>query len=111
MKRFYLATPTRYEDQVIEDLGALGTVQLITDYTVGGFKKVDTVEKCEKYVKLQQRMASILSTLPPEKPPKKSFIQSLKGGSVKPKPREIAPIRKANLDEIEASVLETEKTL
>jgi len=111
MKRFYLATPTKYEDQVIEDLGALGTVQLITDYTIGGFKKVDTVEKCEKYVKLQQRMASILSSLPSEKPLKKSFIQSLKGGSVKPKPREIVPFRRANLDEIEASVLETEKTL
>lgn len=111
MKRFYIATPTRYEDQVIEDLGALGTAQLIADYTVGGFKKVDTIEKCEKYLKLQQRMSSVLSALPPEKRPKKSFIQSLRGGHVNQKPAEVAPLRKASLDEIESSVLETEKTL
>lgn len=73
MKRFYLASPSRYEDQVIEALGQLGTVQLITDYTVNGFKKVDTVEKCEKYVKLQQRMSSVLSTLPPQKGTKKGL--------------------------------------
>jgi vacuolar-type H+-ATPase subunit I/STV1 len=111
MKRFYLATPTKYEDQVIEDLGALGTAQLITDYTVGGFKKVDTVEKCEKYLKLQQRMTSVLSALPPEKRAKKSFIQSLRGGSSSQKARAVIPPRRPNLDEIESSVLETEKAL
>jgi V/A-type H+-transporting ATPase subunit I len=111
MKRFYIATPTEYEDQVIEDLGALGTTQLIADYTVGGFKKVDTIEKCEKYLKIQQRMSSVLSALPPERPPKKSFIRSLRGGHVKQKPAEITPLRKASLDVIESRVLETEKTL
>jgi vacuolar-type H+-ATPase subunit I/STV1 len=110
MRRFYLATPTRYEDQLIEKLGALGAVQLITDYAVGGFKRVDTVEKCEKYVKLQQRIASVLSTLPPEKAPRKSFMQSLKRSSRQPKQREIT-LSKVSLDEIESSVLEIEKKL
>jgi len=79
MKRFYLATPTKYEDRIIEELGALGFVQLITDYTINGFRKVDSVEKCEKYVKLQQRMSSVLSSLPPEKAVKKGLTRSLKG--------------------------------
>jgi len=110
MKRFYLATPTRYEDQVIEELGALGAVQLITDYSIGGFKRVDTVEKCERYVKLQQRMASILAALPTKKAPKKGFMRSIRRSSGKPKPSEFA-FPKANLGEIESGVLEIERTL
>lgn len=107
MKRFYLATPTRYEDQVIENLGALGTIQLITDYTINGFKRVDTVEKCEQYVKLQQRINSVLSNLPPEKAMKKNLVQSLKGSFSKPTQRvTLAP--RVDLAEIESHVREIE---
>jgi vacuolar-type H+-ATPase subunit I/STV1 len=110
MKRFYLATPTRYEDQVIENLGGLGTVQLITDYTINGFKRVDTVEKCEKYVKLQQRISSVLSTLPPERAAKKGLLQSLKENFGKPMQSGVT-VPEMGLDEIESQVLETEKRL
>jgi len=110
MKRFYLALPTRYEDQVIETLGGLGTVQLITDYTINGFKKVDTVEKCEKYVKLQQRIGSILSTLPPEKVTKKSLFHLLKKGAASPTQKGPGSPN-ASLEEIESRVLETETQL
>jgi V/A-type H+-transporting ATPase subunit I len=109
MKRFYLATPTKYEDEVIENLGALGTVQLITDYTVNGFKRVDTVEKCEKYVKLQQRITSVLSTLPAERA-KKSGLQSFKDSFSKPIQRTVL-VLKISLDEIDSEVAETEKEL
>jgi vacuolar-type H+-ATPase subunit I/STV1 len=110
MKRFYLALPTRYEDQVIETLGGLGSVQLITDYTVNGFKRVDTVEKCEKYVKLQQKISSILSALPSEKIPKKSLLQLLKKSDAQPA---LAGTSYSNnsLEQIESEVLQTEAQL
>jgi vacuolar-type H+-ATPase subunit I/STV1 len=111
MKRFYLALPTRYEDQVIETLGGLGTVQLITDYTINGFKKVDTVEKCEKYVKLQQRISSILSTLPPEKVTRKSLLHFLKKSAAKPIQKGSSSSPNASLEQIESRVLETETQL
>jgi vacuolar-type H+-ATPase subunit I/STV1 len=110
MKRFYLASPSRYEDQVIEALGQLGTVQLITDYTVNGFKKVDTVEKCENYVKLQQRMSSVLSTLPPQKGTKKGLARSLKESFGKPMQREVE-VPDVGLEQIESHILETEARL
>jgi len=110
MKRFYLAVPTRCEDQVIETLGALGTVQLITDYTINGFRRVDTVEKCEKYVKLQQRMSSVLSTLPPERVAKKGLTQLLKESFGKSMQRGIQ-VPKVGLEQIESHVLETETVL
>ena len=102
MKRFYLVTPTKYEDQIIESLGGLGSTQLISDYTIKGFKRLENVEKCEKYIKLQQRIASILSTLPPEKVAKKGIFGSLKRGSGKPKPKE--PSSSPSLEEIEPHV-------
>ena len=110
MKRFYLATPTKYEDRIIEDLGALGFVQLISDYTVNGFRKVDSVEKCEKYVKLQQRMSSVLSALPPEKAAKKGLAQSLKGSFHKSVPSRRTPAS-VSLDQIEPEVAEAERRL
>jgi len=111
MKRFYLATPTRFEDDVIENLGALGTAQLIGDYTVNGFRKVDTVEKCEKYVKLQQRIASIIATLPAERVAKRSLLRSLKGALSKPMRMGTTAVRRVGLDDIEATVVETESKL
>ena len=110
MKRFYLALPTRYEDQIIETLGGLGTIQLITDYTINGVKRVDTVEKCEKYVKLQQRMSSVLSALPPERVAKKGVAQSLKKSFGKPVRRAIE-VPTVTLEDIESDVLEIEKSL
>jgi vacuolar-type H+-ATPase subunit I/STV1 len=110
MKRFYLATPTRFEDQVIENLGALGTIQLITDYTISGFKRVDTVEKCERYVKLQQRMSSVLSTLPPERPAKRGVMQLLKESFGKPTQRGI-DVPRVGLEQIESYVHEAESAL
>jgi V/A-type H+-transporting ATPase subunit I len=110
MKRFTLATPTKYEDEIIEDLGALGTAQLVTEYTIEGFRKVDTVEKCERYVKLQQRMSSVLSVLPPPPLVKKGFIQSLKGGQSKPVQEQVV-VHKLTLDDIENAVIDVEKNL
>jgi len=109
MKRFFLATPRRYEDQVIENLGALGSVQLITDYTIKGFKKVDNVERCEKYVKLQQRIASVLSALPREKVAKKSLPLTLKESFSKMICKEAS--LEASLEEIESYVSKIESTL
>lgn len=109
MKRFYMATPTKYEDKIIESLGALGSAQLISDYTIKGFKRVDNVEKAEKYIKLQQRIVSILSTLPPEKVAKKSFLESLKESFGRPISKEVPA--EATLEEVESYVSKTEAEL
>lgn len=109
MKRFYLVTPTKCEDAIIESLGGLGLAQLISDYTIKGFKRLENVEKCEKYIKLQQRIASILSTLPSEKVAKKGVMDSLRGGFSKPKPKEMSAT--ASLEEIEPYVSSIETQL
>ncbi len=112
MKRFYLATPTRFEDRMIEELGALGSVQLISDYTVNGFKRVDTVEKCEKYLKLQQRIISIVSALPPEKKVTKRTLRGIFAGeSHKPTAQPEPPRTAASLEQIEISIDEAERRL
>jgi len=109
MKRFYLVTPTKLEDQIIESLGGLGSTQLISDYTIKGFKRFENVEKCEKYIKLQQRMASILLTLPAEKVAKKGIFSSLGRGSGKPKPSD--PSSVPSLEEVESYVSSVEGQL
>ncbi|WP_455278923.1 V-type ATP synthase subunit I [[Eubacterium] cellulosolvens] len=83
MKRLYAAVPLTFEDSLLKILGRLGTVQLVSDYTIKGFKKVDNVEKSEKYVKLQQRMGSVLSSLPPEEKIKKSYLTRFKSSFLK----------------------------
>ncbi len=109
MKRFYLVTPTKLEDQIIESLGGLGSTQLIRDYTIKGFKRFENVEKCEKYIKLQQRMASILSTLPAEKVAKRSILSSLKRGSGESKSS--GPSSIPSLEEVESYVSGVESQL
>ncbi|MEM3381859.1 MAG: hypothetical protein QXQ11_06875, partial [Candidatus Bathyarchaeia archaeon] len=64
MKRMYATFPTRFEDDVLKALGKVGAVQIVSDYTISGFKRVENVDACERYVKLQQRIESILSTIP-----------------------------------------------
>jgi V/A-type H+-transporting ATPase subunit I len=78
MKRLYAAVPITFEDNLLKALGELGTIQLVSDYTVKGFKKIENVDRVEKYVKLQQRMISVLSSIPPEKTKNAGFLQSLK---------------------------------
>ena len=110
MKRFYLATVSEYENRVIEELGALGCVHLITDYSITGFKRVDTVEKCKKFTELQDRMKSIISTLPPQKQAKKTITQLLQETIRKPSiAPQISP--KISLEQIESGVSEIEQRL
>jgi V/A-type H+-transporting ATPase subunit I len=109
MKRFYLVTPTKYEDQIIESLGGLGSAQLISDYTIKGFKRLENIEKCEKYIKLQQRMASILSSFPPETVAKKRIFGSAQREPSKPKPREATST--PSLSEVESYVATIESQL
>jgi len=84
MKRLYAAVPITYEDSLLNALGRMGAVQLVSDYTVKGFKKVENVDRCEKYVKLQQRIASVLSSIPPERSKGKGTLSSLKEAPSRP---------------------------
>ena len=111
MKRFYLVTPTKYEDQIIESLGELGSAQLISDYTIKGFKRLENVEKCEKYIKLQQRIGSILSTLPPEETKKKGIFGFLKRGSTKSSAKAKELSTAPSLAEVESYVSSGETAL
>ncbi|MBS7626226.1 hypothetical protein KEJ51_04190 [Candidatus Bathyarchaeota archaeon] len=84
MKRMYATFPTRFEDDVLKALGKVGAVQIVSDYTVSGFKRVENVDVCERYVKLQQRIESILSTLPAKEAERKGFIEKLRLSFTKP---------------------------
>ncbi|MEM4246500.1 MAG: hypothetical protein QW390_04305 [Candidatus Bathyarchaeia archaeon] len=84
MKLFYLTFPSKYEDRVIEAVGDLRAVQPIREYAIKGFSKVDNIEKCERYVKLQQRINTVLSTIA-EKPRRKSLLGSLRESLAKPR--------------------------
>lgn len=109
MKRLYAAVPSTFEDDFLKTLGRSGAVQLVSDYTIKGFKKVENVERCDKYIKLQQRIGSILSSLPPEKTRSKGFLQSLKETFSTPSLKH--PSGKAELKEIEDYVSELEAKL
>ena len=84
MKRMYAAFPTRFEDDVLKALGKVGAVQIVSDYAISGFKKVENIDACERYVKLQQRIESILSTLPAKEAERKGFIEKLRLSFTKP---------------------------
>ncbi|MEM3018239.1 MAG: V-type ATPase 116kDa subunit family protein, partial [Candidatus Bathyarchaeia archaeon] len=109
MKRLYAAVPLRFEDDLLKTIGRLGAVQLVSDYTIKGFRRVENLECCERYIKLQQRIASILSSLPPEKTGRKSLLHSLKETfSATPF---IQPSGRAELREVESYVSEVEARL
>jgi len=109
MKRLYAAVPLAFEDGLLKILGKLGTVQLVSDYTIKGFKKVDNVEKSEKYVKLQQRIGSVLSSLPPEEKIKKSFLTRFKSSFSKTHTETLSDF--PALENIEAYVMDYESRL
>jgi len=109
MKRLYAAVPLTFEDNLLKILGKLGTVQLVSDYTIKGFKKVDNVEKSEKYVKLQQRIGSVLSSLPPEEKIKKSFLNRFKNSFSKTPTETLSDF--PALENIEAYIADYESRL
>ena len=109
MKRLYAAVPITFEDNLLKALGELGTVQLVSDYTVKGFKKIENVDRVEKYVKLQQRIMSVLSSIPPEKTKSAGFLQSLKRSFSAPVRDH--PSAKTELRDIEGHVADLEPKL
>ena len=115
MKRLYAAVPLTYEDNLLKILGRLGTVQLVSDYTIKGFKKVDNVEKSEKYVKLQQRIGSVLSSLPSEEKVRQSINSCLRrklveGYLVNNEKKEVLFVKKTELQNFVLNTISKLKT-
>lgn len=71
MKRFFLAVPTEYEEPALRKIVELGVVQLTRDIPLEVTEKSETVEVCNEFVRLYQRLSSIIPTIPTEKPPGK----------------------------------------
>jgi V/A-type H+-transporting ATPase subunit I len=109
MKKLYVATLLTYEDSLLKSLGRVGAVQLVSDYTIKGFRKVENVEICDKYIKLQQRIASILASVPPEISNRKGLLQSLESSFSKLTINRSS--EKAELNEIEDHVADFEERL
>ncbi|MFQ5710505.1 MAG: V-type ATP synthase subunit I [Candidatus Geothermarchaeales archaeon] len=108
MKRFYVAVPTKYEDEVIRALG--GVAHLIKDYTIRGAKREENVEVCLRYMRLLQRINSILPTFVAEKPAEKSRLEAFKERFRKPsieRPEKV----EIELDEISSYVQTVESKL
>jgi len=72
MRRLYLAFPTDCEDQVIEKIGQIGTVQLINEFQVKRAEKSRVLEINARFERLNEKLDVLLSTdfagkLPPAK--------------------------------------------
>ena len=72
MRRLYLAFPTDYEDQVIEKIGQIGTVQLINEFQAKRAEKSRVLEINARFERLNEKLDVLLSTdfagsLPPAK--------------------------------------------
>jgi len=67
MKRFYLAVPVENEDDTIRKLGELGAVQLTREIPVERGEKTETVEAFRKFMRLYERMNTVLAKAAAEK--------------------------------------------
>ena len=67
MMRFYLAVPVEYEEKTIRKIGELGAVQLTREIPIESGEKNETVEICRKFMRLYERMDSVLTKIAVEK--------------------------------------------
>jgi len=67
MKRFYLAVPAEYEEKAIRKIGELGAVQLTREVPREGEEKSEAVEACRKFMRLYERMNTILAKVEMER--------------------------------------------
>jgi len=72
MRRLYLAFPTDCEDQVIEKIGQIGTVQLINEFQAKRVEKSRVLEINARFERLNEKLDVLLSrdfagSLPPAK--------------------------------------------
>jgi len=67
MKRFYLAVPVEYEEKTIRKIGELGAVQLTREIPIESGEKSETIEICRKFMRLYERMDSVLTKIEVEK--------------------------------------------
>lgn len=68
MKRFYLAVPLEYEKETLKKIVELGVVQLTRDIPFESTEKSETVEICKEFVRLYERLASIVAGIETQKP-------------------------------------------
>lgn len=68
MKRFYLAVPLEYEEETLKKIVELGIVQLTRDIPFESAEKSETVEVCNEFVRLYERLNSILTGIETQKP-------------------------------------------
>jgi vacuolar-type H+-ATPase subunit I/STV1 len=68
MKRFYLAVPLEYEEETLKRIVELGIVQLTRDIPFGSTEKSETIDVCKDFVRLYERLNSIVAGIEIEKP-------------------------------------------
>jgi V/A-type H+-transporting ATPase subunit I len=69
MKRFYLAVPLEYEEETLKKIVELGIVQLTRDIPFGPTEKSETIDACKEFVRMYERLNSILAGTKTEKLP------------------------------------------
>lgn len=95
MKRFYLAVPLEYEEETLKKIVDLGVVQLTRDIPFEPTEKSETVEACKEFVRLYERLNSIVAEIETQKP------------SVEPAEKRTA----ISLDQLKAFVVKAETKL
>ena len=68
MKRFYLAVPLEYEEGTLKKIVDLGIVQLTRDIPFESAEKSEIVEVCNEFVRLYERLNSIVAGIETQKP-------------------------------------------
>lgn len=107
MKKIYLAVPRRYETEVLEEIGKLGAIQLISERASIG-EEPENLDLYDRFLRIDERVNTLLNTLYNIK---EKFSPSLLKQRTKPVPLVTEETRslKITIDEIKMYVNDYEK--
>lgn len=108
MKKIYLAIPRRYETEILEEIGKLGAIQLISERAMIG-EEPENLDLYDRFLRIDERVNTLINTLYNIR---EKFSPSLSKQQSKhiPQYEEIKPL-KTTLDEIKAYVSDYEKKI
>lgn len=106
MKKIYLAVPRRYETEVLEEIGKLGAVQLISERAQIG-EEPENLDLYDRFLRIDERINLLLTTLYSTR--EKFSPSEVKQVKERPQIAEEVKILKVSLEQIKTYVNEYEK--
>lgn len=106
MKKIYLAIPRRYETEVLEEIGKLGAIQLISERATIG-EEPENLDLYDRFLRIDERINTLINTLYNIR---EKFSSSSQKQQSKPTPQyEEIKTLKTTLNEIKMYVNDYEK--